>query len=147
MEGKGHVKVRPYRYPQIQKEKIEIMIKEMLVEVIIQPSNTPFSPPIVLVKKKDGTWRFYSDYRALNAITMKDSFLMPTIDELFDELFGDKCFSKLDLRYDYHQILVEPNDRYKIALRTHQGHYKWLVMPFGLKNSHASFQSLMNQIF
>jgi len=104
--GTDPVKVRPYRYSYSQKEKIENMVKNMLQEGIIVPSTSPFSFPIVLVKKKDGIWRFCTDYRALNAITIKHSFPIPTVDELIDELFRGQYFSKLNLRAGYHQVLV-----------------------------------------
>jgi hypothetical protein len=119
--GASPIHSRPYRYALALKDEIERQVSELLKAGMIQPSTSSFSSLVLLVKKKDGAWRFCIDYRALNAITVKSKFPLSIIDEVMDELAGASWFSKLDLIARYHQICLAPREEYKIAFQTHSG--------------------------
>nr|GEU74110.1 retrotransposon-related protein [Tanacetum cinerariifolium] len=109
------------------------------------PRQIPFSSPVLLVKKKDGSYRFCVDYRALNEVTVKYKFPIPTADEMFDELGGVVIFTKLDLQAGCRQIRVHELDIYKMAFRTHDWHYEFLVMPFVLTTPRMSADQVFNE--
>lgn len=113
---------------------------------MIQESQIPFASPVLLVKKKTGDWRMCVDYRRLNALTVKNRFPLHVFDEFVDELYDGKWFTTLDMASRYHQVLVDPADRYKTAFQTHHGHYEYVVMPYGVTSGPATFQHEMNSI-
>lgn len=119
----------------------------MLDNGLIRLSESPWTSPVVLVKKKNGKPRFCIDYRKLNNITKKDAYPLPRIDEMLDTLAGSKWFSTLDLASGYWQVQMHQEDREKTAFTTRYGIYEFNVMPFGLCNAPATFQRLMDRVY
>jgi hypothetical protein len=142
--GARPVNVRPYRYPPTLKDEIEKQVSEMLAKGIIQHSLSLFSSPVLLVKKKDGTYRFCVNFRHLNALTLKSKYPVPVFDQFMDELAGECWFTNLDLRSGFHQIRLKAGEEFKTAFQTHSGHYEFQVMVFGLSGAPGSFQGAMN---
>jgi hypothetical protein len=122
-------------------------IKELLEKGFICPSSSPWGAPVIFVLKKDGTQRLCVDYCALNEVTNKNKYLLPRIDDLFDQLRGVCVFSKIDLRSGYHQLKVRECDIPKTAFISRYGLYEFMVMSFGLTYALAYFMYLMNKVF
>ncbi|CAM4850710.1 unnamed protein product, partial [Rotaria magnacalcarata] len=134
----------PYRYSPARHQVIGSNLKEMLQEGIITPSKSPWASPVILAPKKDGSMRFCIDYRKLNAITTRDAYPIPRIDDTLYALHQSQFFSTLDLRAGYWQVEMDTASRALTAFATHKGLFECTVMPFGLTNAPGTFQRLMD---
>jgi len=145
--GTGPVSAAPYRMAPAELAELKKQIEDLLEKKFIRPSASSWGAPVLLVKKKDGSSRLCVDYRQLNKLTIKNKYPLSKIDDLLDQLRGTSVFSKIDLRFGYHQILVKPEDVQKTTFRSRYGHYEYVVMPFGVTNALVVFMDYMNRIF
>ncbi|KAJ7968029.1 Retrotransposon protein, putative, Ty3-gypsy subclass [Quillaja saponaria] len=137
----------PYRMAPPELAELRKQLNELLESGFIRPSKAPFGAPVLFQKKQDGSLRMCVDYRALNKVTVRNSYPIPLIADLFDQLSGAKYFTKLDLRFGYYQVRIAEGDEPKTTCVTRYGVFEFLVMPFGLTNAPATFCTLMNQVF
>lgn len=150
-KNEAPINTKSYRYPEALKGEVNKQINKMLKDDVIKPSHSPWNSPIWVVPKKldasgEKKWRVVVDYRKLNEVSIGDSYPLPQITEILDQLGHSKYFTTLDLASGFHQIKMHPKDAPKTAFTVPQGHFEYNRMPFGLKNAPATFQRLMNSV-
>ena len=131
--------MRIYNMSPAELKALEEYINDALAKGWIRESKSPAGAPVLFIPRKSGELRLYVDYKGLNAITIKNRYPFPLINEILDRLDDSIVFSKIDLRNAYHRIRIREGDEWKTAFRTRYGHYEYLVMPFGLTNAPATF--------
>ncbi|KAI2647035.1 Transposon Tf2-6 polyprotein [Labeo rohita] len=146
LPGTSPPKGKLYSLSAPERQAMEKSISDSLAAGLIHPSSSPAGAGFFFVKKKDGSLRPCIDYRGLNNITVKNTYPLPLMSSAFERLQGASVFTKLDLRNVYHLVRIREGDEWKTAFNTPRGHFEYLVMPFGLSNSPAVFQALINDV-
>jgi hypothetical protein len=147
LPGTAPISKRPYRMSVEELKELKKKLTELQEAGYIHPSSSPWGAPVLFVQKKDGSQRMCVDYRSLNDVTVKNKYLLPRIEDLFDQMRGARVFLKIDLRSGYYQMKIRPSDIPKTAFSTRYGLYEFMVMSFGLTNALAYFMNLMNKVF
>jgi hypothetical protein len=147
LPGTAPISKRAYRMDVKDLIELKKQIEELLEKGFIFPSSSPWGALVLFVNKKDGSRRMCVDYRSLNEVTIKNKYMLPRIEDLFDQMRGAKVFSKIDLRLGYHQLKIRTEDITKTTFTIRYGLCEFLVMSFGLTNAPAYFMNLMNKVF
>jgi len=136
-----------YPLSPLEQTELDAFLEKNLHTGWIRPSKSPIAAPVFFIKKKDGLLRLVQDYRALNAVTVKNRYLLPLISQLVSQLRRAKYFTKLNVQWGFNNVQIKPRDEWKAAFRTNRGLFEPLVMFFGMTNSPTTFQTMMNDIF
>src|SRR5712692_9129821 len=136
-----------YLFNPEEQVALDKFLEDMLKRGYICPPKSPFTSPFFFVKKKDGKLCPVQDYRRLNTITIKNQYPLPLIPDVIDKLRDVQIFTKFDIRWGYNNVRINEGDKWKATFKTNKGMFEPLVMFFGLTNSPATFQSMMNELF
>ena len=145
--GTSPISMTPHRMAPVELQELRVQLQELIEKGFMKPSTSPWGAPVLFAKKKGKTLRLCIDYRRLNRVMIQNWYLLPRIDDLFDQLRGARVYFKIDLRNGYHQLRVGDTDIPKAAFRTRYGHFEFTVMPIGLTNALAAFMDLMHRVF